>query len=60
MNKNRKRPQAQKPRYIPTANTAMHEAMVELRQGSRTQPHRLKNREERQDFRKQRQRGEWS
>lgn len=55
MNRNR-RPQAQKPRY---ANPAMHEAMVELRQGSRTSPHRLKNREERQDFRKQRQRGEW-
>ena len=38
MNKNRKRPQAQKPHRH--ANPAMHAAMVELRQGSRTSPHR--------------------
>ena len=58
MNKkpSRKRPQSPKPRY---ANPAMHEAMVELRQGSRAQPHKLKNREDRHEFRKQRQRGEW-
>lgn len=52
-----KRPQAQK--INRHANPEMHRAMVELRQGSRTDPHRNRARYSRSDFRNQRQRGEW-
>lgn len=57
MNKNRKRPQAQKTNRH--ANPEMHRAMVELRQGSRTQPHRNRARYDRNDFRTQSQKGQW-
>lgn len=57
MNKNRKRPQAQKPHRH--ANPEMAAAMRDLRSSNAAQPHKLKNREDRQVFRKQRQRGEW-
>lgn len=55
MRKHRKRPQAQKQNRH--ANPEMAAAMRELRQGSRTQPHRLRNREERTEVRRMRQRG---
>lgn len=53
----RKRPQA--PKNNRHANPDMHRAMVELRQGSRTSPHRNRARYERNDYRNQSQRGDW-
>ena len=55
-NEKRRRAQKQKVRY---ASPEMHAAMVELRQGSRTERHRLRNRVERGDWRRQVQRGEF-
>lgn len=56
MNRNR-RPQSPKPHRH--SNPDMHAAMMELRRSNAAQPHRLRNREDRQDFRRDRQRGEW-
>ena len=46
-----------KPQRQKTRNKPMHEAMVELRQGSRTSPHRNRARYNRNDWRRQAQSG---
>lgn len=56
-NKHRKRPQAQK--INRHANPEFAAAMREIGRSSATDRHRVRNREDRQDWRKQRQRGEW-
>jgi len=53
-NKHRKRAQRPKDR-----NYEMGRAFIELRQGSRTEPHRNRARYDRNDFRVNAQRGRW-
>ena len=55
MSKRNRREQASKR----DRNEAMGMAFIELRKGSRTEPHRNKARYNRNDYRNQAQRGDW-
>lgn len=55
MAKSKRRPQASKADRV--RNEDMGKAFIELRQGSRTSPHRNRAKYERNDFRREAQRG---
>jgi len=55
MSKKNRRPQKKK--YQPVRNEALGAGMRELRQGSRTSPHKMRNRIDRGDWRRMKQSG---
>ena len=55
--KHRKRDQ--KAKFSPIENTALYEAMQEIRRSSAAQPHRNKAKYDRNDARREQQRGDW-